>query len=258
MVSQKMKRQFMCLWLTPLLVTAFYVSWQNASVASQSTQPECIEQATQNGEIVTSKSLDVDQNGELDEVVLYKHDRLYILLALNPSSVNCRIVLDEYLTHFALALEPQTIEVQDIKLIELTGDDRPELYIWVDKEGGGRFVSAAVHTIYTSSDGNWQKGLHLEQCLAFNSFKFQDTTIENIKDIYRDADGVCDSPFSIDRNYDILRWNGSKFETIESGTISIWSMSPPVWYPICVAAIIGLILLLTPVAISVRKRRPFD
>lgn len=255
MARNKVKRQYMWLWLTPLLVAAFYLDWQSTLVASQSSYSQCIEQAIENGEIVTSKSLDVDQNGEIDEIVLYRNDRLYILIALSSSSVNCHIILNEHLTDLALALGQQTVEVHDIKLIELTGDDQPELYIWVDKEGGGRFVSATVHTIYTSSSGNWQQALHIEQCLAFSSFKFQDTAIKNIKDIYRDTDIVCDPPFSTSRSYDIFRWNGANFDSIENGTVAIWSMSPPIWYVICLVAVICLILILTWIAISVRKRR---
>jgi hypothetical protein len=62
--------------LAPFLLATFHTIWQQDTVAIQEPHAECIEQAVGNHEIVTSQSLDVDQEGSLEELIFYKNDYL--------------------------------------------------------------------------------------------------------------------------------------------------------------------------------------
>ncbi len=169
-------------WRLALFVSCLLVVQTSCRDNSFSTglHSECVEQVIESGKVVGSKVLDVNQDGNSDDVVVYEKDGdLYTLLALNSVSPRCEVVLDQYLTSIALTADRQIAKVRAIELVELTGDDKPELHIWLNESGGGPRVSFAMHAIYTSANGSWQEATRFGLCLAFNSFQFRDGPMES-------------------------------------------------------------------------------
>jgi RHS repeat-associated protein len=221
----------------------------------RNVQSECVQLTVQDGEVVSNSLLNINEDEEPDEIVLYKDEGLHILAVLDSLDTGCKVVLNEYLTNIDLRRGQQEIVIRQVSLFELTGDEQPEIYVWLDKKGGGRFVSAAVHIIYTLKDEGWQKAFHVEQCLGFSSLKFQNSpTEENVKDIYRDTDVHCEIPFSTDRSYYISRWDGDAFVVIESGTVNVWALYPPIWYVVCFLTLVCPVLLPLVLLGMLRKR----
>jgi hypothetical protein len=202
------------------------VSCKSTSLAS--AQSKCAKQIIGNGKVLGSQALDIDQDSNLDEVVVYDKDGdIYALVALDSSSAHCKVVLDKYFTSTKLTTGRQTAIVRAIELVELTGDDKPEVHVWLDQSGGGPRVSFATHAIYTSANGSWQEAARFGLCLAFNSFKFREVPGRIAKDIYVDEDVHCEPPWSSQRTYTIMRWNGSRIMPIESGTFDSLTTDPP-------------------------------
>jgi hypothetical protein len=146
-------------------------------------------------------------------------------------------------------------------MIELTGDDRPELYIWLEKSGWGPpHEKVAFHAIYTLVDENWEHVLGnvgITQCLAFSSFEFRDAPSGKAKDIYLDEDRLCNPPWSSKRNWTIMRWDGSRFMPVESGVIEISTTDPP-WVNVCCAVPLAFVMfgpVATLMLIVIRLRR---
>jgi hypothetical protein len=245
MFPKVMRRPLVYLLLAAFGVASLLAGRPDLSLALPSMQLDCIEQIIGNAEIVVSREVDIDQDGNPDQVVLYindntgrRDDPIYVLAILNQSLVRCEVVLNEYLVWSALTAGRQSINVREIEMVELTGDDRPELHIWLEKSGGGPHESVAYHAIFTIVDENWQHALcdgGITQCLAFSSFEFRDTPSGDAKDIYLDEDRLCSPPWSSRRNYSILRWDGLKFTQIEEGTIDISTTDPP-WVNVCCLA----------------------
>jgi hypothetical protein len=262
MFSKVMKRPLVYLFLATLGVVTLLAGWPNLSLALPSRQSDCIEQVIGSAEIVTSRAVDIDQDGNLDQVVLYvnddtarRDDPIYILVILSQPLLHCEVVLNEYLVWSALTAGRQSINVREIEIVELTGDDKPELHIWLEKSGGGPRESVAYHSIFTMIDGIWQHALGdggITQCLAFSSFEFRDTPSGDAQDIYLDEDRLCDPPWSSHRTYSILRWNGSKFKQIEGGTIDISTTDPPWLNLCCITSLIASVA--TPILI-IRLRK---
>ena len=266
MFSKANKKLWGYLFLTGLWLSIFQASWPSSSLASPSVQSGCVDQVIGDAEIIASEAVDIDRDGELDRVVLYindnasrRDDPIYVLVVLNQSLAHCEVVLNEYLIWSALTTGRQTINVREIEMIELTGDNSPELYIWLEKGGGGAHESIAFHTIYTLVDGSWKHALGnvgITQCLAFSSFEFIDAPSGGAKDIYLDEDRLCNPPWSSHRTYSILRWNGSNFVSIESGTVNISTTDPP-WVNICcVATMVGPVVVLILTTHLRKKGRP--
>lgn len=260
MFPKVMRRPLVYLFLAAFGVASLLAGWPNLSLALPSMQLDCIEQIIGNAEIVASQGIDVDQDGNLDQVVLYINentdhsgDPIYILVVLNQSLARCEVVLNEYLIRSSLSTGRQSIDVREIEMVELTGDGKPELHIWLEKKDKNvRPENIAFHAIYTSADGNWKHVLGnagITQCLFFSSFEFRESSSGDAKDIYLDQDRLCNPPWSSHRNYSILRWDGLKFTQVEEGTIDISTTDPP-WVNVCCVA-----TLVCPVVVLVLVTR---
>jgi hypothetical protein len=90
----KMKRFLAYLLLVAFGVAGFQVSRTNLSFASPNIQSDCIEPIIGNAEVIASQMIDINQDGILDQVVLYinddvdrKDDPIYVLMALNQSLI---------------------------------------------------------------------------------------------------------------------------------------------------------------------------
>jgi hypothetical protein len=259
-----MKRLLVCLCLTAFWVAGFQANWTTLSLALPDIQSDCVEQVIGNAEIVANQAVDIDQDGKLDQIILYINDKddrtydpIYVLIALYQSPMHCRAVLNEELTLSKLTTDRQTITVRRIEMVELTGDNRPELHIWLDRSGGGPRASVAYHAVFTLVDRYWKHALGnkgVEQCLAFSSFEFREAPGGDAKDIYLDEDRHCEPPWSSDRTYAIMRWNGSKFVPVEEGTIDISTTDPPWLNVCCVATLVGPVVVLVLVTRLRRKR----
>jgi hypothetical protein len=215
-------------------------------------QSDCVKHLLGDTEVLADQALDLDQDGVLDWAVLYINqnsgrkedppDPIYLLLVLSQPDGDCRVVLDDYLYSPSLTTERQRITVHVIETVELTGDDKPELHIWLDSSGGGARYSQAFHAILASEGESWTHVLGnrgIGHCLAFSTFEFRDAPTGDAKDIYLDEDRHCNPPWSSSRTYTIMRWNGSRFMRAESGTIDIQTTDPP-WVDVCrLGALIG-------------------
>lgn len=248
MILKSMKRHLAAyLLLATLLLTSFQIGQQSVTFASPALQSECVKQIIGNAEIVANQAIDVDQDGKQDQVVLYGKDYVDILVALNRSQEHCEVVLNERFTDLILTspVAWRTAKVRKIEMIELTGDDKPELHISLEKSGGGAapHYEYALHTIYTFKDGRWQEALNVGLCLAFNSFEFRDGPDEGVKDIYLDEDRDCDPPWSSQRTYTIMRWDGSRFMPSESGTIEISTTSPSWMNMFCIISFVSIVVI---------------
>ena len=97
MGSEAMTSHRTLLLLVICLLGNAQVSCRSDSFVSTSLHSECIEQAIGSDKVVGSKVVDVDQDGNLDEVVVYEKDGdIYTLVTLVPSSAQCRVVLDSF------------------------------------------------------------------------------------------------------------------------------------------------------------------
>jgi hypothetical protein len=261
-----MRRLVLCALLITLSLITSHTGSVKSLFALPSAQSDCIGQAVGDDELIASQALDLNQDSVLDRVVLYiksdanrGEDPIYILLALTQSSGACEVILDEYLMWSALTTGRQEINVRAIEMIELTGDNRPELHVWLEKSGGGGGPrdSVAFHVVYSAVDGEWKHVLGnvgVTQCLAFSSFEFRDAPTGNAKDIYFDQDVQCEPPWSSSRTYTIMRWDGSRFTPAESGTIDVQATDPP-WINVCCAGVligpVALVLLTSALIIAI-------
>ncbi len=235
---------------------ASFQPWWDVVYSAVNLQSTCINSVIGNEEIITRQSLDVNQDGILDQIVLYGKDKVNIGVILNDSSLNCRIVLDDTLTPLVLANPTswRTVQLRQIEMIELTGDNKPELHIWLEKTNAPSRYEHAVHAIYTFVNEKLQKILLTEQCLIFSSFEFQGGETGGPKNIYLDTDSQCQPPWSFQRNYTTMKWNGSRFIPSQSGTIKIFTTYPPWWNIFCLIVVIGPIVVFTLLIVHLKKR----
>lgn len=240
-----------------LLVTvSFQAGWPVLAFALPSLQSDCVKQIVGEAEIITNQVIDVNRDGTTEQIVLYinqqagpTYDPIYVLIASSPSATQCEVLLNEELTCSKLTSGRQNINVRAIEMIELTGDDEPELHIWLERSGGGggAWANVAYHAIFTSQEGRWRHALGskgVELCLAFNTFEFRESPSGGVKDIYLDQDTHCEPPWSSERTWTIMRWDGSGFMPVDSGVIDISTTDPPWLNVCCVATLVGLVALL--------------
>ena len=166
-------------------------------------QSNCIDQIVQGAEVLAHKKLDVNQDGNSDDVVIYGQDELYVLVVVNQPTLNCEIILNDSLTSRQFYNgERRPVTVTRIELVDLTGDGRPELHIGLE---GTYFFrqSGAFHAIYRLQDQTMERIFVSDQCLPMSSFEIRATS-DGSRVIYRDTDIVCDPP-SFHRDYTIYR-----------------------------------------------------
>ena len=216
-------------------------------------QQNCFDQLVKDAKTLIHEQLDVNQDGVQDDVMIYGNDDLYLLVTIDHSSQGCTIILNEYLTVLQLDSGGRVPLIQNIALVELTGDDNPELYISLRIEGDTPRLSRAFDIVYMRREGGLRRILLLDQCLAFSSFEFR-SAANGARVIYRDSDTKCVTPFSDQRYYEILKWNEDRFEVVGSGTVTKYSLYPPVWYIICLGASL-LVITLSMVPIFRRLRK---
>ena len=254
---------FIRLLLTMALLCVLMPAEQGRWFAAQSSQLDCVEQVVQNTEILVHKQLDVNQDGIPDDVVIYGDGDLYLLVIAKKSSPGCKVMLNDWLTSRQLVDpdEKKVVKVQQVELVDLTGDNQPELHIWLDLSTFAFRESEAFHAIYKLHGGSLERVFVSSQCLQMSSFEFR-TAPDGAQLIYRDEDYHCDPPSS-NRDYAIYRWdaNTSQFKSIESGKVA--KETADTFWP---AVLIGLmkysamlivgILLVTLVAFLLRKGGP--
>lgn len=221
----------------------FRLSGSLLGVPPSQAQSDCFNQTIANNEVLAQKSLDLDQDGKLDQVIVYGQGDLYVLIATDSDSPNCKVVLNEYLIHRQLITGRQLATIKSIEPIEITGESPPELYVSVETKGGGPRVEYATHAIYSAQNGQWREILHFSQCLTFSSFEFRDNPTSHTKDVYADEDRHCEPPWSSSRTYTLLRWDGAKFAAVESGTSAIRETNPPEADLICLMPFVVLIVV---------------
>ena len=127
-----MKESLVCTLLTFVLLTTLLPVRQKRSTFIYDGQSNCVHQTVQGADILADKQLDVNRDGIQDEVVIYGNDDLYALVVVNQSTSSCEIILNSRLTSRQTLSGRKTVAVQGIELVDLTGDDQPELHIWLD------------------------------------------------------------------------------------------------------------------------------
>lgn len=220
-------------------------------------QRKCVESAIGNSEILTTRSLDVNEDGTVDEIIIYGGDKLYLLIVRNSATGECKVVLNEYLTFRQLLTGTQIVTIREIALVEVTGDAQPELHVWLEKRNGGFRQEVALHAIYFRQQEEWKEALRVTQCLAASSFEIRKEQPGRPKVLYLDEDRHCDWPRSNERIYTFMRWNGSRFLPAERGTVEIpWLQVNPSWAEVLylITFVISMLLLLGLIWI-VQKRR---
>ncbi len=219
-------------------------------------QPGCFS-VLGNTEVLLNRSMDVDQDGKLDNVIVYGGDDIYVLIVSNAASVECKVVLNERITSRRLITEDQKITIRELELVEMTGDNQPELHLWLEKRGGGPREEVSLHEIYTLQNGQWHEAAGFAQCLAFSSFEIRNAKDMAAKEIYVDEDRHCEPPFSTGRTYSILKWNGTRFLPDEYEHGSVPAPFSQTVYGVCAPYALGaiLILMITFITFSIVRKR---
>lgn len=233
----------------------------NAPTPSPTLPPlhaDCIRQVLGDAEVMAGQELNVDQDEELELVVLYiseaKDYKPIRVLILETAFTECRAVGDEQLTLTALATgERLSTRIRTIEVIELTGDNQPELHIYLDQPGRDE-DDAEYHAILTPKDGEWKHVLGntgIAQNPSLNLFEYRDAPEGEAKDIYLKRY----SYWTGETRYIIMRWDGSRFMPIEGDLIEV-EKTPPLWAQCCCVGVLiipaGLIAL---VLIQRQKRK---
>ncbi|HTP10915.1 MAG TPA: hypothetical protein VMP08_21825 [Anaerolineae bacterium] len=258
-----MHTPFVRLLLTVTLLSVLMSAEQAQWFSAQSPQSDCVEQVVQNAETLVHKQLDVNQDGIPDDVVIYGNGDLYLLVVANGSSLGCKVMLNDWLTSRQLINpdEKKVVKVQQVELVDLTGDDQPELHIWLDLSTFAFRESEAFHAIYKLQGRSLERVFVTSQCLQVSSFEFR-TAPDGAQVIYWDEDYHCDPPSS-SRDYAIYRWdaNTSQFKRIESGKVAketadtFWQAVLIVLMELAAILIVG-ILFVALVAFLLRKGGP--
>lgn len=263
MSSGKRRRLLPYLFLTVLGVVGCRLSPVSPTLTPSPTlsvvQSGCIGQVLGNVEIVASREMDVDWDRDSELVVLYMSEDKYSsrVAVIETVPVQCKLVCDEQLTFVALRSgERLTITLLEMEAVELTGDGRPELHIWLDR-GGGVDENVEYHAILTPSNGKWQHVLGSTGITRSPSrplFEFRDAPSGEAKDIYLESY----YPMSGETRYTIMRWDGSKFMPVEGDVINV-STTSPWWNACCIAVLVSpVILTMSTVlvfAVCLRKAR---
>ena len=252
-----MRKYFVNLLFTNLLFVNLLGNWQFVTSPLPFFQSECIKEAVGEAEIIFSQTLDVDGDGRKDQVVLYGKDNVYVIVALDRSSELCELALNKRLTALKLVnpITWRNVKARKIEMIELTGDDIPELHIWLEKTGAPSRYEHAVHSVYSFRNEGLQEILSTEQCLAFSNFEFRNGPNGNAKEVYIDTDSHCELPWSFQRTYTIMRWDGTKFMPAENGTVTTFTTSSLRVSFLCIAIPIGVVIISTLIVIRLRKSK---
>jgi hypothetical protein len=208
----------------------------------------CVEPIVRNSESFGSSRLDLDADGDSDVVVVYGDSDVNLVIALDPETDDCQVVFDGYITFRNLSTGPQSVTMRNIELVELDGDIPPEVHIALAKTGGGPREEVALHVLLRSGDGAWQETLKVTQCLAFSTFEIRlDQGGDSV--INFDEDRLCQPPWSSERAYSRLKWDGSGFVVIETGEVRRWSTSLPWWNLVWAIPVGGAVSALGAVAL---------
>lgn len=219
-------------------------------------QSDCIEQALGNAEIVTSREMDIDGDGDWELVILYvSEDKSYKpihVMLIETDLAQCVVVCDKQLTLTTLKDGERLVtNIREIEVIELTGDARPELHIWMDQRRPGESVE--YHAILTPVNGSWNHALGstgITRSSARPLFEFRDAPNEEAKDIYLESY----YPLSGETRYTIMRWDGSKFMPVEGGVINV--ATTPLWLKASyIATLVVLAVIVTLLATRWRRRK---
>lgn len=208
--------------------------------------------------IISDTELDVDQDGVMDRVILYEKQK-DVWMAIEDGT-SCTIVTEHQLTNFIDGIDYgddfEIEEIHPVQLVELTGDDHPELYVGLLLRGGGRHT-ANKHFIYTMGNNGWEELAHPFMC-ARSNFEFRQGDDPTRMDVYVDEDIPCDEIASSVRPYYMLRWNGEWFAYIEEGKVTVDTTAENMGVYVLLFACCGLPALITLfIFLAVARRLPF-
>ena len=249
-----MKTRLGWLLIVVALVCGYGAIGQEDTTRSPNFQSDCIEHFVANVEVLMTKTLDVNQDGDPDQVaVVADVNDIRLLVLTNLSSENCALILNDRL-YSKLTTIQQKIDIREIEAIQLI-DGQPALHIWLEKSGlgSGPYRDVTFHAIYTSGNDQWKQIFMIEQCLAYSSLELRETP-NNVKQIYLDEDNRCRAPFSSQRDYYIFQWNGESFDLIEEGTVDRWTAYSPILYVCCMLPVIGGVIVGIALMVIVSRR----
>ena len=256
MCSGAERRLLVCLFFAVLGVVSCQMGQSSPSLTLSGMQADCIEQVLRDAEIVTSREMDVDWDKDLELVILYvSEDKSYKpihAMMIETDSAQCMVVCDRQLTLTTLKDgERLATSIREIEVIELTGDVRPELHIWVDQRRPGESVE--YHAILTPVNGSWKHALGstgITRSPTRPLFEFRDAPNGEAKDIYLESY----YPLSGETRYTIMRWDGSKFMPVEGNVINV--ATTPLWLKAgCIATLVVLAVIVTLVVTRWRRRK---
>lgn len=78
--------------------------------------PNCLQSVIGGNPVVVAEQIDINVNGKLDEVVLYRDDWLHLVAALDLGTQRCQIVLNDTITGVNLIDGWQTVQVERLEL----------------------------------------------------------------------------------------------------------------------------------------------
>jgi hypothetical protein len=221
---------------------------------------DCIRQVLGDAEVLANQELNVDQDEELELVVLYVSEAINYMpirvLILETAFTECRAVGDKELTRTRLRTgERVPTYIRTIEVVELTGDNQPELHICLEQQGDRMGIEdVEYHAILTLKDGEWEHVLGntgITQNPSLNLFEYRDAPEGEAKDIYLERY----SYWTGELRYVIMRWDGSRFMPIEGDLIEV-EKTMPLWVQCCCAGVfIVPAALLTLVLVQRRKKK---
>lgn len=183
---------------------------------------QCLEVNPVIGRVYNARMFDVNNDGISEEVVIYTSDGdVFLEVFENPDTLPCTTIFDVKLDTLKLIDRRMTLSVIEVELIDVTGDDIPELHIGFEKQGGGRYASGTVHHLYETK--NWERIFISNTCLRSNVFEIRDVAASAMKEIYYENDIICDEVTGT-RNYACFRWDGTQFQMLEQG-----ERNPALW-----------------------------
>jgi hypothetical protein len=163
--------------------------------------------------------LDVDWDNDSDVVMLYiseEGDYEHIsIIGLDQSSEDCTVLFDKPLIVPIRQATGERFEVRicRIEAIELTGDNQPELHIWLQLRGSA-VRRDEYHAILTRTDGRWHHALGtngLARIPPDTFFEFRDAPSGKTQDIHLESANRLTGKTT----HTILRWNGSEFAPLK-------------------------------------------
>ncbi len=251
-MSLRVERSLLaCLFLAVLGVAGCHTN----PLTLSDIQSDCFKRVLGDAEIVTSREMDVDWDGDLDLVILYvSEDKSYKpihAMIIKTDSAQCMVVCDKQLTLTMLKNgERLATSIREIETVEVTGDARPELHIWmIQRRPSG---SVEYHAILTPVYDSWKHVLG-STGITRNSdrslFEFRDAPNGEAKDIYLESY----YPLSGETRYTIMRWDGLKFMPVEGDVINVATPLP--WSKVsCIAILLVLAVIVTLITTCWRRK----